>query len=101
MQTKHITTWRKHNDVLLAPMTLAELKSKKTKAGMISAKLVIDFNFLVDNDLEGLNDEMSARVTNSICGLTDISYKVMGNTADNELIVKVTGNVDDHITDEE
>lgn len=101
METKMIKGWRKENEVLLAPMTLDELKTNKTKDGMISAKLVFSFEALIDTDIDWLNDEASERITDSVGGLTDISYKIVGNTKNNEVILKVTGNVDEYITDEE
>ena len=94
MKTVHITDWRSKHEVLTAPMTEKELRDNVRKDGSISAKILIDFNQLVDEDIEWLNDEMSLRVTDSIAGLHDISYKLAGSTTNNEMIVRVDAQVE-------
>ena len=94
MESKVIKSWRSMNEVLTSPMTKEELESNSNRNGIISANLLIDFFDLVNEDIEWLNDEVSERITGSICGLVDISYKVIGKTSNNEIVVKVTGEVD-------
>lgn len=94
METIHITDYRSHHDVLTKPMTEKELTDNITKSGKISAKLVVDLNDLVNNDIDWLNDELSERITDSVAGLTDIEYTVAGRTTNNEVILKVTATVE-------
>lgn len=94
MKTVIIKNWRSEHEVLTTPMTEKELREAITKGGRISAKVLVDFNDLVSNDIEWLNDEASEKITNSVGGLVDISYKVAGRTPNNELIVKVDGGVE-------
>lgn len=94
MKTKHITDYRSKHDILTEPMTEKELKENIRKDGSISAKVLIDFFDLVGNDIEWLNDEVSERITNSVGGLVDINYNLAGRTTSNEVIVKVTANVE-------
>ena len=94
MESKVIKSWRSMNEVLTSPMTKEELESNSNRNGVINANLLIDFFDLVNEDIEWLNDEVSERITGSIGGLVDIFYKVVGKTSNNEIVVKVTGEVD-------
>ena len=94
MKTLKITDWRSKHEVLTAPMTEKELKETVSKTNRISAKILVDFNSLVSNDMEWLNDEASERITNSVGGLVDISYTVAGRTPDNDVIIKVEAEVE-------
>ena len=94
MKTTTIKNWRTSHDVIVMPMNVPELKEFMTKAGRISAKVLIDFNDLVRYDQEWLNDEVSERITNSVGGLVDISFKVVGRTNINQVIVLVEGEID-------
>ena len=101
METKHIKDYRSFHDVLVKPLTLTELEEQRKKDGTIRVKLVVDLFDLIDNDMEWLNDEVSERITDSTCGLTDLSYKVAGRTTNDEVIIAVTGNVDDILAEED
>ena len=94
MQVTKIKNWRTEHDVLMTPMNEKELKENATKQGRKSAKVLVDFNDLVHYDQEWLNDEVSERITNSVGGLVDISFKVVGKTNINQLIIRVEGDVD-------
>ena len=94
MKTNVIVNFRSIHKVLLTPMTEKELKENVRKDGTIQAKVLVDFNNLVNYDIEELNDEVSDMITDSVAGLTDISYKVAGRTTSNDVILKVTANVE-------
>jgi hypothetical protein len=94
MKTIEITDYRSKHNVLTAPLTIEELKEAANKFGYISSKLTIELESLIDGDLERLNDEVSERITTSVCGLMDISYDVAGRIASSgEIILKVTAQV--------
>lgn len=88
---------RSHHNLLVEPLTLDELKQKATKAGVIKVHLALDFDLLVENDGEWLGDEVSERITGSVAGLMDIEYDVMGNEGRENVIVRVTGSVQEYI----
>lgn len=100
MNTKEIKSWRKTNEVLTSAMSIEELEKNSNKDGMITAKVVVDLDSLIDNNIEILNDTVSERITGSECGLTDISYKIAGATVNNEVILKVTGCVEFSMVEE-
>ena len=100
MKTEKVTSWRKSSDILLEPLTLQELKDKSTKQGILTSKLLVGLDELIDGDIDDLNDTVSERITGSCCGLTDISYEPMGSVRGN-IVLRVTGNVADHIANEE
>lgn len=82
------------------PLSTQELIDRKDENGFISENLVVPFFDLIDCDLETLNDEVSERITGSDCGLLDIEYRAIGITPDNEIIVEVTGNVQNWLDEE-
>lgn len=91
MELVNMTDFRSLHKVLVKPMNQKELTDNVRKDGSIQAKVLVDFDDLVNNDLEWLNDEVSERITGSIAGLTDISFNVAGRTTNDQVIVKVTG----------
>lgn len=91
MELVNMTDFRSLHKVLVKPMNQKELTDHVRKDGTIQAKVLVDFNDLVNNDLEWLNDEVSERITGSVAGLTDISFNVAGRTTIDQVIVKVTG----------
>jgi hypothetical protein len=94
MELKHFVDYRSIHNLLVQPMTDKDLKAAVRKDGTVKAKVLVDFNDLVNNDIEWLNDEVSEKITGSIAGLTDISFDVAGRTTSNEIILKVTGAVE-------
>jgi len=94
MKNEHITDFRSKHTILVEPMTEKELKENMRKDGSISAKVLINFFDLVNNDIEWLNDEVSEKVTNSVCSLVDMNYSVAGRTTNNQVIVKVNAVVE-------
>jgi hypothetical protein len=95
MKTIHIKNWRSNHDVVLEPLTLEELNDSMSKAGMVTCKLLVSIEDLIDGDMEALNDNVSERITGSEAGLTDISYKLVGRQPQsNETIIGVTGHVE-------
>ena len=94
MELVNMTDFRSLHNVLVQPMNQKELGDNVRKDGSISAKVLVEFNDLVNNDMEWLNDEVSEKITGSIAGLTDISYHVGGRTTSNQIILKVTGQVE-------
>lgn len=90
---KEITNFRSYHNVLVRPLTVKQLTQRSTKQNIISEKVLISFNDLVDNNGEWLNDEVSEKITGSIAGLMNIQYKVAGRTTSNEVILKVSGEI--------
>lgn len=91
MKTQEIKSWRKSNEVLIEPLTVDEL-NELSNNGVITAKVLVDFDLVVQGDIENLNDTVSNFITGSDIGLSDISYSVAGNKGE-DLILKVTGMV--------
>lgn len=80
--------------VLDKPLSMREVvvMSNADKHGYIGGVIRMDLSDFIDNDLEGVLDIMSERLT--ACGLlSDIEYTVVGHE-DNELLVMVRGSVD-------
>jgi hypothetical protein len=94
MKTVKIRNFRSDHEILIAPMSKEELKENVRKDGTIKVKVYVPFNDLIDNNLEWLNDEVSEKITDSVAGLTDIDYYVAGRNTKNDVIVKVTANVE-------
>lgn len=91
MELVNMTVFRSLHKVLVKPMNQKELTDNVRKDGSIQAKVLLDFDDLVNHDLEWLNDEVSKRITGSITGLTDISFNVVGRITIDQVILKVTG----------
>lgn len=89
-----MTDFRSKHKVLVEPMSKKELKENIRKNGRISAKVLLHFDDIVNNDIEWLNDMASEKITKSICGLMDINYSVVGRTIKNDLILKVDAEVE-------
>lgn len=90
---KEVKNFRKTMNVLVKPLTEKELAERSNKEDIISEKIIIDFNDIIFNDIEWLNDYASEAITGSEVGLTDISYEIVGRTTNNEAIVEVKGEV--------
>ena len=85
MEIKEVANYRSFHKVLVKPFTPEELKAKKD--GKIVAKVTVDLIELIDNDIDGLNDLVSERITGSEAGLIDISYFVAGRIPQNNTVI--------------
>jgi len=94
MKSIIIKNFRSTHKIFDLPMTEKELRELVSKKGTISGKVLVDFNDLVNNDFDWLNDVASEKLTGSICGLTEINFIVVGKTTINQVILKVTGTVE-------
>lgn len=83
---------QKDLNVLKNPLTLEEIKSKLEKdSTYVTGVVEVGLRFIIDNDLEGLLDELSERLIGTST-LMDISYKVVGVGSDGStLFIEVTG----------
>ena len=63
--------------------------------GTVEGYITVDLSEAVDNDLEGLLDIISNRLVGHGL-LQDISYEVAGASEEGELILKVSGLVDEN-----
>jgi hypothetical protein len=61
----------------------------------IRAIVEMELNTLLEGDFEGFLDELSERITGSIAGLSDISYRVVHPTAEGDLALSVYQNLTD------
>ena len=93
MKTIEIKNFRTKHIVLTEPMTEKELKENIRKNGRISAKVLLDFTEIVNYDGEWFNDEVSEKITNSVAGLSDINFSIVGRTTKNDAIVKIDAEV--------
>jgi hypothetical protein len=76
------------------PLSMRQIvaMSKADEHGYIEGIIRMDISDLIDNDLEGVLDIMSERLTGGGV-LSDIAYTVIGHE-DNELFIKVCGDAD-------
>lgn len=92
---------------LSKPLTREELEKLKDENGNVTVRLIFDIEGAYFNSLDSMNDEVSERITDSECGLTDISYNPVGilladkiNNSKNSVIMEITGNVSDFLNEE-
>lgn len=76
--------------LLNAPLTPAQLREGENTDGYVTGAVSVSPSDLIDNDLEGVLDILSERLTGTDL-LEDISYRVIG-AADDMIHVEVTGN---------
>lgn len=93
MKTLTIKNFRSEHEVLIAPMTAKEIIDNVRSDGTIQAKVLVSLTDLIKWDIDTLNDFVSEKITGSEIGLLDITYKISGRTTNNEMILKVTGEV--------
>ena len=79
---------------LRKPFTLQELKdlTAKDEDRYLTAVVAVDFDDLIYNDIEWLNEGVSELITGSGVALEDIGFKPVG-VADGEIYIEVTGSV--------
>lgn len=65
--------------VLHVPLSAAELR-ERARAGDVLEVIELQLSDLIDWSIDELNDEASERITGSMAGLQDISYRVVGAT---------------------
>ena len=83
------------NDVKIVSMTLCKEEILElTHDDYITANVVIPFAYLINWDLDELNDYVSELLFNSY-SFWDIGFKPIGVTEDGDIILQVTGNVSD------
>jgi hypothetical protein len=79
---------------LRRPFTLQEIKdfTSKDPDRYLTAVVAVDFDDLVDNDIEWLNDTVSELITGDEIALEDIGFKPVG-AMDGEIYIEVTGSI--------
>lgn len=82
--------YKKPYQVLEKPLTKTELMKVEID-GYVSGVVTVDLSEFIDNDIEGVLDILSERLTDSPL-LSDINYEVVGHDGDT-LHVKVTGDI--------
>lgn len=85
--------------LLTQPYTREELRSNMDEDGYVEGKVIVDFNQILDIDLEGFLDCLSERLTGSLL-LMNIDYDIVGIVGPNELVINVSGNVSNIIDTE-
>ena len=85
--------------LLTQPYTREELRSNMDEDGCVEGKVIVDFNQILDIDLEGFLDCLSERLTGSLL-LMNIDYNVVGIIGPDELVINVSGNVSNIIDTE-
>jgi hypothetical protein len=74
------------------PMTIEELAEKRNENGYVSANVLMDLSFLLENDFETILDRMSSLVTGTSV-LMDINYSLVAVCDPQTLIMEVSGDV--------
>lgn len=85
-------------DPIETPLSVKQLRDL-SKDNFIKVNVVCSLSDFIDNDLEGVLDILSEKVTGNEL-LEDISYKPMGVTTNDELIVEVAGDISSSISGE-
>lgn len=95
---------------LKAPLSRKELKALQDENGQIQVRVTVDLTELIDNDLEGLNDLVEARIIsdNACLMLCGIGYAICdhvyvpGDAIANGLVVlEVTANFEETAGDDD
>lgn len=75
------------------PLNRKQVKEIQKPNGFITVVVPMDFNDLIDNDLEGVNDIAEELILKE-GNLSDITYKPVGVAPDNLILVEVTAEVE-------
>jgi len=91
---KNLVDYRSLHSVVVKPFTVKELKERQNKSGVISEKVVVKLDDLINNSIDVLSNNVSKKITGNDLALTKIDFKVAGRTTNNEVILKVTSKID-------
>lgn len=80
------------------PLTKAEAKKLVGEDGYIEVEVIVDFDSLVEGDLEAFLDLLCERV--GVYSLQDVGYQLTGATEHGEAIVRVTGDIQSFLEEE-
>lgn len=91
-----------HDNILSDPMSMKQLVlSTSENDPYVKGYVLIEPNEMLETDLDGFLDLLSARLTGNIC-LMDVDYTPVDTTEDGRIVMQVSGDVSDilEISDE-
>lgn len=90
---ENLVDYRTFHSVVRKPFTAEQLKQRAKKDNVLTEKVVISLDTLLDSDRHTMSKHVSKQITGNDLGLDNVQYKVAGRTTSNEVILKVTGKV--------